>query len=110
MATTPTLLDSAQLEFSARLRQRTRNALSTYSNYLMATDAADPQYDAKIKAARAMGQNPDLTVSALLFWLAGDAEVKAAGDAITDATLQSVVEKTLEKLFPLDSAAPARVS
>lgn len=101
------LLTSAQLEYSQGLRQRTRNALSTYSNYLMNTDPADPQYDAKIQAARNMGQTPDTNLTTLMFWLSGDAEVKTAGEAIDDATLQSVVEKILTKLFPLPSSTPA---
>jgi hypothetical protein len=101
MATSPTLLDSAQLETSQRLRQRVRNSLSTYANYLMATGPEDPQYDAKIQAAKNMGANPDMAVNALMFWLSGDAEVKAGGESIDDATLQSVVEKTLQKLYPI---------
>ena len=101
------LLTSAQLEYNQGLRQRTRNALATYSNYLMNTDPADPQYGAKIQAARNMGQTPDTNITTLMFWLAGDAEVKTNGDSIDDATLQSVVEKILTKLFPLPSSTPA---
>ena len=101
MATSPTLLDSAQQEVSVRMQRRARNGLSTYSNYLMNAEPSDPQYNAKIQAARNMGANPDTTVSSLLFWLSGDAEVKTQGDNISDQTLQSVVEKTLQKLYPL---------
>jgi hypothetical protein len=101
MATSPTLLDSAQLEVSVRMRQRARNALLTYSHSLMNAEPSDPQYNAKIQAARNMGVNRDMTISSLLFWLSGDAEVKTQGDNISDQTLQSVVEKTLQKLYRL---------
>lgn len=106
MAASPSLLESAQLEYSAHLKQRARNALATYSQYLMNTDPADELYDSKINAARQMGAQPDQTVNALLFWLSGDAEVKAAGADITYTTLQSVVEKTLSKLFPIEPSTP----
>ena len=96
-----TYTEAAALERNTWFVERVRVAVSTYANYLLNTPAEDPQYQAKIAQAQQLSKQNALVVSTLLFTLCGDAEVQAAGPCIADAQLQAIVEKTIQKFYPL---------
>jgi hypothetical protein len=87
-------------------RDRVRVSTSTYANYLLNTDAEDPEYDQKINAATRLANQSEMVVNTLMFTLCGDAEVQLAGPAIPDAQLQAIVEKTILKFWPIQPAPP----
>lgn len=89
------------LEQNNWFRSRVRAATSKYSNYLLNTPDTDADYEAKINAGMRIANSADMVVSTLMFTLSGDAEVVAAGPGIDDATLQTVVEKTIKKFYPI---------
>ena len=88
-------------------RIRVEEATSVYSNYLLNTVAEDPDYDAKIQAGTNLARSSMQVVDTLMFTLSGDQEVIAAGPAIPEAELQMIVEKTINKLFPIQTVGPA---
>jgi hypothetical protein len=90
-------------------RDRVRTATSTYANYLLNTDVADPDYDAKINAGMRIAQQSEMVVNTLMFTLSGDVEVQAAGPAIPDAQLQLIVEKTIKLFYPV-TPSPAMMT
>jgi hypothetical protein len=82
-------------------RRRVRVSVSTYTNYLLNSDPEAADYDAKVRAATQLANQSEMVVSTLMFTLSGDAEVQAAGPAIPDVTLQAIVEKTIQKFYPM---------
>lgn len=97
---------NASIYTSDYFRGRVRTATSSYTNYLLNADVADPDYDTKTAVGTRLAQQADMIVSQLMFTLAGDAEVQTEGPAISDATLQMIVEKTIKKLYPPESIVP----
>lgn len=96
-----TYTEAAALERNTWFVERVRVAVSTYANYLLNTPVDDPQYGSKIALAQKLASQSQLVVSTLMFTLSGDAEVQAAGPCIADAQLQAIVEKTIQKFYPL---------
>ena len=92
---------NASIFSSDWFKGRVRVATSNYVNYLLNTDAADPDFDAKIQLSTRLTNQYEQVVSQLMFTLSGDAEVQAAGPSIDDPTLQLITEKTLKKFFPV---------
>lgn len=82
-------------------RTRVEAATSNYTNYLINTDPSDPNYDAKIQAGTRLASQSQQAIETLMFTLSGDQEVIQAGPAIPEAQLQMIVEKTLNKLYPV---------
>ena len=80
---------------------RVRVATSNYTNYLLNTSAEDPEYDAKIAAGQRLATTSEHVVNTLMFTLSGDSEVQAAGPAIEDALLQTLVEKVIQLFWPV---------
>ena len=93
--------EAQTIERNSWFRDRVRNATSVYTNYLLNTAVEDENYDAKIQAATRIVNSIDSVVQTLVFTLSGDAEVQAAGPAIPDAQLQQIVEKTINKFYPI---------
>jgi hypothetical protein len=93
--------EAQTLERNSWFKDRVRNCTSVYVNYLLNTDTADPLYEEKIQIASRISQTIDNVVITLVFTLSGDPEVNAAGPAIEDAQLQLIVEKTIQKYFPV---------
>ncbi len=87
-------------------KDRVRISVSSYVNYLLNTDAADPEYAAKIAHANKLSTMYESVVSNLMFVLSGDSEVIAGGVTIPDATLQLIVEKNIAKLYPMTPVIP----
>ena len=87
-------------------RGRVETATSKYTNYLINTPPSDPSYDAKSQAGTNLARQSSQAVETLMFTLSGDAEVLAAGPAIPDNTLQMIVEKTINKLYPVQVVTP----
>ena len=99
--------EASTLERNSWFRDRVQVSVSTYTNYLLNTPTDDPDYDSKTAAGTRMAQQYQTMVSTLVFTLSGDSEVQAAGPAIPDPQLQSIVEKTINKLWPVGgSVAP----
>ena len=96
----------ASLERNEWLRGRCRTAVENFANYLMNTPTEDPDYDAKVNSGMGLLRSIDSVMMTLMPALAGDTELQAAGPAITDALLQTLVEKTVNKFWPV-SANPA---
>lgn len=96
-----TYTEAAALERNTWFVERVRVAVSTYANYLLNTPVEDPQYAAKLAQAQQLSKQNTLVVSTLMFTLSGDAEVQAAGPCIADSSLQMIVEKTIQKFYPL---------
>lgn len=82
-------------------RTRVEEATSIYTNYLINTGTEDPNYDAKTQAGTRIASQSGQVVENLMFTLSGDQEVIQAGPAIPEAQLQMIVEKTLNKLYPV---------
>ena len=93
----------ASIQHNNWFQSRVQQAVSVYSNYLLNATAEDPEYDAKINAGMSIARQSAMVVQTLMFTLAGDAEVLAAGPAIPDAQLQMIVEKTVQKFWPVTS-------
>lgn len=96
----------SSLEKNEWLKGRCRTATANFANYLMNTPEADPDYDAKVNSGMNLLRTIDTVMMTLMPSLAGDSELQAAGPAITDALLQTLVEKTINKFWPV-GAAPA---
>jgi hypothetical protein len=101
-----TYTEAAALQRNTWFVERVGVAVSTYTNYLLNTALEDPQYGEKIAVAQRLASQSALVVSTLMFTLSGDAEIQAAGPCIPDATLQSIVEKTIQKFYPIPPPAP----
>ena len=86
-------------------RGRVRTAASNYTNYLLNTDSADPDYQAKISTGQRIATQSEHVVQTLMYTLSGDAEVQTAGPAIDDATLQILCEKTIKLFWPVTPPA-----
>jgi hypothetical protein len=96
---------AASIRNNQWFRGRVETATSKYSNYnLNASEGADQA--AKIAYGKQLAENSIMVVNALMFTLSGDAEVITAGPGITDALLQTVVEKTIAKLYPMPPVVP----
>ena len=80
---------------------RVRTASSNWVNYLLNTATNDPEYDAKVSAGQRIATQSEHVVQTLMYTLAGDTEVQAAGPGIPDATLQILVEKTIKLFWPV---------
>ena len=87
-------------------RTRVEEATSVYSNYLLNAPTEDPDYEVKIQAGTRLAQQYLSVVDTLMFTLSGDQEVITAGPAIPEAQLQSIVEKTINKLYPVSTTTP----
>lgn len=96
----------ASLEKNEWLKGRVRTAVSNFANYLLNTPTSDPEYDAKINSGMSLLRTIDTVMMTLMPALAGDSELQTAGPAITDALLQTLVEKTINKFWPV-TANPA---
>lgn len=101
-----TYTEANAIEKNSWFRDRVRVAVSTYTNYLLNTPAEDPQFQEKIDAAQRLATQSDSVVNTLMFTLSGDSEVQTAGPCIGDAQLQAIVEKTIQKFWPV-ATAPA---
>jgi len=83
---------------------RVRVSTSKYADYLInSTVSTDNDYGLHI------ANNSLNIIPKLMFLLTGDPQVIAAGPSIDDATLQSIVEKNIQKLIPPGSVTPAVV-
>ena len=102
-----TYTEASQLPNNMWFRDRVRVAISTYANYLLNADAADPEYDQKISAGTRIANQSDYVLQTIMFTLQGDSEIQAAGPCIPDAQLQLIVEKTIQKFFPVEPPPPA---
>ena len=89
------------IEQNMWFRSRVRVAVSTFSNYLLNTPEEDPDHQPKVDAGIRLAQQIESVMQTLMFTLAGDAEVQAEGPAITDSQLQQIVEKTINKFWPV---------
>lgn len=98
--------EASTLEKNSWFRDRVRVCTSTYSNYLLNTGVEDPEYENKVNAGVRIAQQADSAVQTLMFTLSGDAEVQIAGPAIPDAQLQAIVEKTIQKFYPITPVTP----
>jgi hypothetical protein len=102
------------IERNEWFRNRVRVSISYYTNYLLASDPATPDGAAAIAIATRLAQAPDQVLNTVMFTIAGDVDIVAAGPAITDAALQPIVEKTIQKFYPAPppvfSAAAARLA
>ena len=101
--------EASTLENNSWFRDRVRISVSSYTNYLLNTPIEDPEYDAKQALATRIAQQNAMVISTLMFTLSGDAEVQAAGPAIPDLQLQAIVEKTINKFYPLQPVTPTGV-
>jgi hypothetical protein len=97
----------ASIEQNSWFKTRVREATSIYANYLLNTPVEDEMYDAKINLGSRLSSSADMTVNTLMFTLSGDQEVLTAGPAIPEAQLQQIVEKTINKYFPVTPAPAA---
>lgn len=91
---------SAAIFNNAWFKDRVRVATSNYANYLLNTPVEDPEQADKLAVATRITQQYEIIVGQLMFTLSGDAEVQAAGPAIADGLLQTIVEKTIVKFVP----------
>lgn len=106
-----TYVEAAQLARNTWFVERVGVAVSTYTNYLLNTGEEDPLYASKISVAQKLASQSSVVVNTLMFTLSGDAEVQAAGPCIGDQQLQAIVEKTIQKFYPVPPvAAPAQVA
>lgn len=96
-----TYTEAASLERNTWFIERVRVAVSTYANYLLNTPIEDALYEQKVTVATNLAKQSQAVVSTLMFTLAGDAEIQAAGPCIADPQLQMIVEKTLQKFYPV---------
>ena len=94
-------VEAAQLARNTWFVERVGVAISTYTNYLLNAALEDPLYNAKISVATKLASQSSVVLNTLMFTLAGDAEVQAAGPCISDAQLQAIVEKTIAKFYPI---------
>lgn len=101
-----TYTEAAQLARNTWFIERVTVAVSTYANYLLNTAEDDPQYAEKVGTAQRLASQSQHVVTTLLFTLAGDAEIQAAGPCISDAQLQMIVEKTVTKFYPVPPPVP----
>lgn len=100
-----TYSDSAHsIRTNAWFRSRVDVALSGYTNYLLNTPSTDADHAAKTAYGTRIAQMSTTVVDTLMFTLSGDAEVLTGGPAIPDTQLQSIVEKTVTKVFPMPPA------
>ena len=99
-----TYVEAAQLQRNTWFVERVSVAVSTYTNYLLNTPVEDPEYAGKLSVAQKLASQSSVVVNTLMFTLAGDAEVQAAGPCIPDAQLQAIVEKTIAKFYPVPIA------
>jgi hypothetical protein len=95
------------IEKNSWFRDRVRESISVYANYLLNTAPEDADYDAKVSMAKQLIGTIDSLVIQMVFTLAGDQEVITAGPAIPDVQLQQIVEKTLAKTHPIIPNGPA---
>ena len=91
---------AASIRNNAWFRSRVDVATSKYANYLLNTPVEDAEYTTKTVYGTRITQSSSMIVEQLMFTLSGDAEVLTAGPAIPDLQLQSVIEKTITKVFP----------
>lgn len=101
---------AASIRNNTWFRSRVEISLSKYSNYLLNTPDTDAEYEAKTNYGTRIAQSSSMIVDSLMFTLGGDAEILAAGPAIADTQLQSIVEKTVPKVFPPTPATPPAMS
>jgi hypothetical protein len=97
---------AASIRNNQWFRSRVDVATSKYSNYLLNTPDTDAEHANKWAAGKYIATNSGTIVESLMFTLAGDSEVLAAGPAIPDVQLQSIVEKTISKLYSANAMAP----
>lgn len=97
---------AASIQGNAWFRGRVQVATSKYANYLLNTPAEDTEYAGKTAYGTRITQTYMQIVDSLMFTLSGDAEVITAGPAILDPQLQSIVEKTIVRVFPPMPATP----
>lgn len=95
---------AASIRTNMWFRSRVEIATSTYANYLLNTPTTDADYASKTAYGTRITQSSTMIVDTLMFTLSGDAQVIAAGPAIPDVDLQSIVEKTIVKVFPMPPA------
>lgn len=86
-------------------RTRVEQATSKYTNYLLNIPASDPDYEIKTSAGTRLANSSQQAVDTLMFTLSGDTEVIEAGPAIPEPQLQAIVEKTLNKLYPMSTVS-----
>jgi hypothetical protein len=97
---------AASIQQNQWFRSRVQVSTSKYANYLLNTPTDDEDYAARVSAGTRLASQYSQIVDQLMFTLSGDTEVIAAGPAIPDVTLQPLVEKTINKLYPAN-ATPA---
>jgi hypothetical protein len=98
---------AASIQSNVWFRGRVQVATSKYANYLLNTPTDNEEYESKTAYGTRITQAYMQIVDSLMFTLSGDAEVITAGPAISDSQLQSIVEKTIVRVFPPTPATPA---
>ena len=97
----------ASIEKNEWLKGRCRTSVENFANYLLNTPSSDPDQENKVNSGMSLLRQIDSIMMTLMPALAGDSEMQAAGPAISDSLLQTLVEKVINKFWPVGNPALA---